>query len=243
MPSPPPCSSAQRRGRPCACPGPGDAPEASEPGRQPTAPLTPHHRGRVHKPPDGHWDLGPMPALPLSLPATTGSPAPGPDSASSVHGRPGRPHPPSSAGPAMFPAQLEGPFAKKPLPYRPHRPLWPAPTPASSGDVTAHGKAGRGGAGGDHPRHRHTTHIHVPLTHAYTHACTYMHTHAGTCIHTHAPHAHTRTHSIRRHTLAHACITVAHVHADTLSPPPRPPARLGSPNPARVPPAPPGTRR
>lgn len=67
------------------------------------------------------------------------------------------------------------------------------------------------------------------------HTCT----HTGTCIHTHAPHAHTRMHSIRRHTLAHACITVAHVHADTL----RPPARLGSPNPARVPPAPPGTRR
>lgn len=144
--------------------------------------------------------------------------------------------------PALQVRPCSQPTSKAPLPRSPFLtiptvPLWSAPTPVSSGDVTAHGKAGRGGAGGDHPRHRHTTHIHVLLTHAYT--CT----HTGTCINTHAPHAHTRMHSIRRHTLAHACITVAHVHADTLSPPLRPPARLGSPNPARVPPAPPGTRR
>lgn len=125
--------------------------------------------------------------------------------------------------PALQVRPCSQPTSKAPLPRSPFLtiptvPLWSAPTPVSSGDVTAHGKAGRGGAGGDHPRHRHTTHIHVLLTHAHTHACTYMHTHPGTCIHTHAPHAHTRMHSIRRHTLAHACITVAHVHADTLSP-------------------------
>lgn len=130
--------------------------------------------------------------------------------------------------PALQVRPCSQPTSKAPSPRSPFLtiptvPLWPAPTPVSSGDVTAHGKAGRGGAGGDHPRHRHTTHIHVLLTHAHTHACTYMHTHrhmythsCTTCTHAHAQHTQTHARTRMHHGRARA-------RRHTL-PPPRPPA-------------------
>lgn len=132
--------------------------------------------------------------------------------------------------PALQVRPCSQPTSKAPLPRSPFLtiptvPLWPAPTPVSSGDVTAHGKAGRGGAGGDHPRHRHTTHIHVLLVHIHAHT----QAHVYTLMH----HMHTRACTAYADTRSHTHASRSRTCTQTHSPPTAPPgtSRLSQPSP------------